>query len=120
MSEYTKLTDGGYVAEKSITNESGPVFSVISVYVIEANNPALGPVGDMVRMAPGAEGLVTLDVDGGPNICTDAEADLQISFPDPCSWLGANQINASVTNEFGSARVEFFIIVQDSTAFCGP
>jgi hypothetical protein len=69
-------------------------------------------------MSPGYEGLVTMDVDGGPNICTDAGPEQEISFPDPCSWLGPNQINVSVSNRFGTTLLEFFIIVQDGTAFC--
>jgi len=119
MSEYEKEASGGYDAPPPPAGNTGPpVCAATWTLAIEADNPSLGTVADLIRMFPGNEGTVTMDIEGGPNICTDATLDQAIAFPDPCSWLGPTQINVEVTNEFGAVRIVFFILVQDNMGFC--
>ena len=121
MSEYEKLASSAYTRDEGEPeNVAAPAFCTTGVLVIEADNPGLGTAGDICYMFPGREGLITLTIDGGPAICTAVEKDTVISFPDPCSWLGANLIHAEVTNDFGTAHVDFHIVVQDNMGFCGP
>ena len=121
MSEYAKGQNSAYAEPPAPAGNLGPpVASTPFSLVIEADNPSLGTVGGIVHLLPGYEGAVTMAVTAGPVICTAVtDYTTPISFPDPCSWIGLNQIDIEVENEYGVVHLGFFLDIQDNGGFCG-
>jgi len=122
MSEYSKEQNSSYAEPAAPAGNLGPpVASTPWFLAIEADNPSLGLIGDLVHLLPGYEGWITMAVTGGGPVLCVAVTDYTtpLTFPDPCSWIGFNQVDVEVENEYGVVHLGFFIDVQDNMGFCG-